>query len=45
MGLPFDPAEKQAFLEAEGLHGRFEALTLLLEIDAGDEDDGPHALQ
>jgi Lon protease-like protein len=45
MGLPFDPAEKQAFLEADGLTGRFEALTLLLEIDAGDEDDGPHALQ
>jgi uncharacterized protein len=45
MGLPFDPAEKQAFLEADGLTGRFEALTTLLEIDAGDEDDGPHALQ
>jgi uncharacterized protein len=45
MGLPFDPAEKQAFLEAADLHGRFEALTLLLEIDAGDQDDGPHALQ
>ena len=45
MGLPFEPAEKQAFLEADGLTGRFEALTVLLEIDAGDEDDGPHALQ
>ena len=38
MGLPFDPAEKQALLEAPDLSGRFEALTTLLEID-GLEDD------
>ena len=38
MGLPFEPAEKQALLEAPDLAGRFEALTALLEID-GMEDD------
>jgi Lon protease-like protein len=38
MGLPFEPAEKQALLEAPDLAGRFEALTALLEID-GLEDD------
>jgi Lon protease-like protein len=36
MGLPFDPAEKQALLEAIDLPARFEALTTLLEIDADD---------
>jgi Lon protease-like protein len=45
MGLPFEPAEKQAFLEAPDLAGRFEVLTTLLEIDASDPDDEPHALQ
>lgn len=46
MGLPFEPAEKQALLEADGLDGRFEALTALLEIDALEEgDDEGHGLQ
>jgi Lon protease-like protein len=46
MGLPFEPAEKQALLEAEGLEGRFDALTALLEIDALEEgDDEGHGLQ
>lgn len=45
MGLPFEPAEKQAFLEAPDLTGRFEALTTLLEIDASDPDDEHHQLQ
>ena len=45
MGLPFEPAEKQAFLEAEDLTRRFEVLTTLLEIDASDPDDEPHSLQ
>ena len=45
MGLPFEPAEKQAFLEAPNLAGRFEVLTTLLEIDASDPDDEPHQLQ
>jgi hypothetical protein len=39
MGLPFEPAEKQAFLEAPDLARRFEVLTTLLEIDAADPDD------
>jgi Lon protease-like protein len=46
MGLPFEPAEKQALLEAADLVGRFEALTTLLEIDClEDDDDEGHALQ
>lgn len=46
MGLPFDPAEKQALLEAEDLERRFTALTALLEIDALEEgDDEGHGLQ
>ena len=45
MGLPFEPAEKQAFLEAPDLTGRFEVLTTLLEIDASDPDDEHHSLQ
>jgi Lon protease-like protein len=46
MGLPFEPAEKQALLEAPDLTGRFDALTTLLEIDAMDEgDDEGHAVQ
>ena len=45
MGLPFEPAEKQAFLEAPDLAGRFEVLTTLLEIDASDPDDEHHSLQ
>jgi len=41
MALPFDPAEKQALLEADGLAERRAALIALLEIDAaaGDPDD------
>jgi len=46
MGLPFDPVEKQALLEAPDLAGRFDALTTLLEIDAlEDGDDEGHSLQ
>lgn len=46
MGLPFDPAEKQALLEAPGLTDRFEALTTLLEIDClEDGDDESHSMQ
>jgi hypothetical protein len=45
MGLPFEPAEKQAFLEAPDLEGRFEVLTTLLEIDASDPDDEHAQLQ
>ena len=45
MGLPFEPAEKQAFLEAPDLAGRFEVLTTLLEIDASDPDDEASHLQ
>ena len=39
MGLPFEPAEKQALLEAPDLAGRFEALSTLLEIDALEDGD------
>jgi Lon protease-like protein len=45
MGLPFEPAEKQAFLEAPDLEGRFDVLTTLLEIDASDPDDEHPQLQ
>ena len=43
MALPFEPAEKQALLEAITLEDRAEALTALLRIDAADpgDDDGP----
>jgi Lon protease-like protein len=43
MALPFEPAEKQALLEAGDLCGRREALVALLEIDAApiDPDDTP----
>ncbi|RZJ96250.1 MAG: peptidase S16 [Brevundimonas sp.] len=39
MALPFDPAEKQALLEALDLTARAEALTALLRIDAADAGD------
>ena len=39
MALPFEPAEKQALLEAMGLLPRAEALTALLRIDAADAGD------
>lgn len=45
MGLPFDPAEKQALIEAPGPTRRFEVLVALLEIDAMDADDEPRPLQ
>jgi hypothetical protein len=45
MGLPFEPAEKQALLEAADLAGRFETLATLLEIDGEDGDDAGHSLQ
>jgi len=46
MGLPFEPAEKQALLEAPTLSGRFETLSTLLEIDGVDDgDDEGRALQ
>jgi len=46
MGLPFDPQEKQALLQAPDLAGRFDVLTTLLEIDSVDDgDDENHSLQ
>ena len=46
MGLPFEPAEKQALLEAPDLAGRFETLATLLEIDGVDDgDDESHSVQ
>ncbi|MGZ6015990.1 MAG: LON peptidase substrate-binding domain-containing protein [Phenylobacterium sp.] len=45
MGLPFEPAEKQALLEAPDLAGRFETLATLLEIDGEDGDDEGHSVQ
>ena len=46
MGLPFDPAEKQALLEAPTLQDRFEALLTLLRIDGAPEPgDGSTPLQ
>jgi Lon protease-like protein len=39
MGLPFDPQEKQALLQAPDLTGRFETLTALLEIDGIEDGD------
>ena len=47
MGLPFEPAEKQALLEAPSLAARCEALTALLEIDGMDDSDGdePRSMQ
>ncbi|MEG1451398.1 LON peptidase substrate-binding domain-containing protein [Brevundimonas sp.] len=44
MGLPFEPAEKQALIEARYLHERNEVLTALLRIDGAglpDEDLPP----
>lgn len=43
MGLPFDPAEKQALLEAPTFRDRADTLTALLEIDGvgGDDESGP----
>ena len=45
MGLPLDPPEKQALLEAETLGERGRVLAALLEIDAAADDDDPPPLQ
>lgn len=47
MGLPFEPAEKQALIEARHLHERNAVLTALLQIDgAGHSDeDLPPSMQ
>ena len=45
MALPFDPAEKQALLEAVTIADRAEALVALLEIDAAGGDDEPRSMQ
>ena len=45
MGLPFDPAEKQALLEAVTIADRAEALVALLEIDSAGGDDEPQSMQ
>jgi len=45
MGLPFDPQEKQALLQAADLEARFDVLTTLLEIDAIDGDDESRSVQ
>ncbi|MGH6970529.1 MAG: LON peptidase substrate-binding domain-containing protein, partial [Caulobacteraceae bacterium] len=45
MGLPLDPAEKQALLEAPTLSERGRVLAALLQIDAAAGDDEPPALQ
>lgn len=46
MGLPFEPAGKQALLEARDLPARAQALLALLRIDAADPGDGdPPPLQ
>ena len=45
MGLPLDPPEKQALLEAATLADRSRVLAALLEIDAAADDDEPPPLQ
>lgn len=45
MALPFEPPEKQALLEADGLIERRETLTALLEIDAAESSDEPQSMQ
>jgi Lon protease-like protein len=45
MGLPLDPPEKQALLEAAALADRAQVLAALLEIDAAADDDEPPPLQ
>jgi hypothetical protein len=45
MGLPLDPPEKQALLEAPTLADRGRVLAALLEIDAAADDDEPPPLQ
>jgi Lon protease-like protein len=43
--LPFDPAEKQALLEASDPTARGQALIALLEIDGVGDEDAPPSLQ
>jgi uncharacterized protein len=45
MALPFEPAEKQALLEARDVGVRRDALETLLAIEAAADDDGGHAIQ
>ena len=45
MGLPLDPAEKQALLEATSINERGKVLRALLEIDSAAGDDEPPPLQ
>lgn len=45
MGLPFEPAEKQALIEATRLHDRNLALQALLKIDAAGDDESSPRLQ
>lgn len=46
MALPFEPAEKQALIEAPTLEDRCASLTVLMEIDAAGDDDGePPSMQ
>ena len=45
MGLPLDPAEKQALLEAQTTDERGRMLAALLAIDAAEDDDGPTSMQ
>jgi hypothetical protein len=45
MGLPLDPAEKQALLEAVTATDRGQMLAALLEIDAAEDDDAPPSVQ
>jgi uncharacterized protein len=46
IGLPFDPGEKQALLEAYSLADRRDTLMALMEIDsAGSDDDEPPSVQ
>jgi Lon protease-like protein len=40
MALPFEPAEKQALIEAASLDDRATVLTALMRIDAADASDG-----
>ncbi len=46
MALPFEPAAKQALLEADDLAARSDVLTALLTIEAaGDDDETPPSVQ
>ena len=45
MALPFEPAEKQALLEAHDLAARGRALHALMRIDAAGDGDDPAPMQ